>query len=681
MTVVAVEAAPAPTRTDRSRWPSWTLAAICVAAAALYAWKIGSGQLGNTYYSAAVKSMTESFPNFLFGSFDPYGVVTVDKPPMSLWPQALSVMVFGFHGWSLLLPQVIEGVAAVFLLHRTVRLWAGESAALLAALILALTPITVAINRDNNPDTLLVLLLVAGAYAFTRSVRAAESRPRTRWLLLCAFFIGCGFLTKMMQAWIVVPGIALAYFVGTSAPIKRRVLDLLGAGGVLFVSSFWWVALHAWWPGDKPYVGGSTDGSAWDLIFGYNGFGRVFGGDGNPSMGGGGLPGGMQPPAGMQLPQGLDIPAGGGGFGAFSGGSSGLTRMFDESVGGQISWLLPLALLVLVVVAVAGAKLRGQPAERAGWFLWGSWLLVTAVVFSYAEGIWHPYYTTMLAPAIAAIAAAGLVRFWRAYRDGAGWVLLPLAVTVTAAWAFVLASRDTSWHGWTRWAVLAVAVVAVGGLVAGRFSPGIGRPAMVVGLVAVLLVPAVWSTAAAATTQNGTMPAAGPAGGGFGGGMPSGGMPGGMAMPGMPSGANPRPGMGFPSAGMSGGGELTEDQRRILDYAARNSDGAAITLAVNAPAMMAASYLIGSDETVIGMGGFGGTDDAPSVDQLARWSADGTLRFVTSSSGGGFMSQGGGHMQQRQEWIDQHCEKVDPSAYNGSAAGMMGTSTLYDCRS
>jgi 4-amino-4-deoxy-L-arabinose transferase-like glycosyltransferase len=674
MTVVAVEAAPVPARTDSSRWPAWALAAVCVVAAALYAWNIGAGQLGNTYYSAAVKSMTESFPNFLFGSFDPYGVVTVDKPPMSLWPQALSVLVFGFHGWSLLLPQVIEGVAAVFLLHRTVRLWAGEHTALLAALILALTPITVAINRDNNPDTLLVLLLVAGAYAFTRSVQASGSRARTRWLLLCAFLIGCGFLTKMLQAWIVVPGIALAYFVGTSAPVRRRILDLLGAGGVLIASSFWWVALHEWWPGDKPYIGGSTDGSAWDLIFGYNGFGRVFGGDGNPSTGG------------MQMPAGVDIPAGGG----FGGGSAGITRMFDTAVGGQISWLLPLALLVLVVTAVVGigrmrANLPGNPVERAGWFLWGGWLLVTTLVFSYAEGIWHPYYTTMLAPAIAAVAAAGLVRFWHAYRDpdGAGWVLLPLAVTATAAWAFVLAARDTSWHGWTRWAVLAVAVVAVGGLVAGRLTPGqlIGRPALVVGLVAMLLVPTVWSTAAATTSTNGTIPAAGPTTG-FGGGMPSGGPPGGMTMPGMPTGANPFPGMGppggmgQPAGGMFGGTELTDDQRRVLRYAEQNSDGATITLAVNGPAMMAASYLIGSDTTVIGMGGFGGSDDAPSVDQLARWSDDGTLRFVLSNSGGGFMGgQDGGHMQQRHRWVEQHCEKVDPSAYGGSSA------TLYDCGS
>jgi hypothetical protein len=559
-----------------------------------------------------------------------------------------------------------------------------------------------------------VLLLVAAAYAFTRSVRAPASRARTRWLLLCAFLVGCGFLTKMLQAWIVVPGIALAYFVGTSAPVKRRVLDLLAAGGVLVVSSFWWVALHAWWPGEKPYIGGSTDGSAWDLIFGYNGFGRVFGGDGNPSMGGG-LPGGMQ------LPAGLDIPAGGG-FGAFTGGSPGITRMFSTAVGGQISWLLPLARLVLAVVVVAGigrmrAKLPGDPAERAGWFLWGGWLLVTTLVFSYAEGIWHPYYTTMLAPAIAAIAAVGLVRCWRAYRDsdGANWLLLPLAVTVTGAWAFVLATRDTSWHGWTRWAVLAVTAVAVGGLVAGRLIPGqqrvVGRLSPVVGLVAVLLVPVVWSTATAAANDNGMVPAAGPALG-PGGGMPFGNLPGGMNPPGAPSGTNLFPGMALPGigqpspgsqqlpggmsrlpGGMSGGfggGELTDEQRRILRYAEQHGDGAAITLAVNGPSMMAASYIIGSDTTVIGMGGFMGADDAPSVGQLAQWSDEGKLRFVLSNSmGGGMMGRlggsGGGHMRQRHKWVDKNCAKVDPTAYDGSSAspeqgaGLMGTQTLYDC--
>ncbi|MBE1496210.1 4-amino-4-deoxy-L-arabinose transferase-like glycosyltransferase [Amycolatopsis lexingtonensis] len=711
MTVAAEHAAPAGRVAvpPRTRWQVWAFAGICVAAGVLYAWRIGAGQLGNTYYSAAVKSMTGSFTNFLFGSFDPYGVFTVDKPPMSLWPQALSVLVFGFHGWALLLPQVLEGVAAVFLLHRAVRLWAGENVALLAALILTLTPITVAINRDNNPDTLLVLLLIAAAYAFTRSVKADTSRARTKWLLWCAFFVGCGFVTKMMQAWIVVPGFVVAYLVGTSAPVKRRILDLLGAGAVLFASSFWWAALHDWWPGAKPYMGGSTDGTAWNLIFGYNGFGRIFGNEGNPG-GGGPRP---------DLPEGITLPSGmGGGAGGMFGGDTGLGRMFSTSVGGQISWLLPLALVVLVVVAVQGvsrmaAKQPGDAALRAGWFAWGGWLLVTAVVFSYAQGIWHPYYTTMLAPAIAAISAAGLARFWRAYRgDGAaGWLLLPAAVALTAVWAFVLASRDPSWQGWTRWAVLVAGVVAVVALLAGRLAEArravLSRVSLVLGLVTVLLVPAVWSTATAATGENlGVMPAAGPSGG-FGGIRPGGtggpggfpgagdlpggtgaGFPGAGGLPQMPGGTE-RPSGGF--GGMLGAmdGKLTDEQHRVLDYAKQHSGGAEITLAVDGSATTVAGFIIGSDETVIGMGGFSGSDDSPSVGQLQQWTAEGKLKFVLGGSGGGMPGMSGGAGQRRQQWTAQHCTAVDPAAYGGQAAqqddqneqtGPMGMAqTLYEC--
>lgn len=715
MTVAADPAVPAGRVTTvlRARWQVWALAGICVAAGVLYAWRIGSGQLGNTYYSAAVKSMTDSFTNFLFGSFDPYGVFTVDKPPMSLWPQAVSVLVFGFHGWALLLPQVLEGIAAVFLLHRTVRLWAGENIALLAAAILTLTPITVAINRDNNPDTLLVLLLVASAYAFTRSVQADASRARTRWLLWCAFFVGCGFVTKMLQAWIVIPGFALAYLVGTSAPVKRRIFDVLGAGVVLVASSFWWVALHDWWPGAKPYMGGSTDGTAWNLIFGYNGFGRIFGDEGNFGPGGGGGPrtGGADLPAGMTMPSGMG--------GMFGGGDTGLGRMFSSSVGGQISWLLPLSLFVLVVVAIQGvlrkvAKQPGDPARRAGWFAWGSWLVVTALVFSYAQGIWHPYYTTMLAPAIAAISAAGLAHFWRAYRDGGGfgW-LLPAAVVLTAAWAFVLAGREPSWHGWTRWAVLATGVVTVVALLGARLVEArravVSRASLVLGLVTVLLVPTVWATATAATGENlGVMPAAGPSGG-FGGMRPAGGsgelpagFPGAGDFPGgFPGGAD-FPGGNFPDRGRGAGrsagggvggmmgamdGQLTDEQRRVLDYAKQHSGGAEITLAVDGSATMAAGFIIGSDETVIGMGGFLGSDDSPSVDQLEQWTAEGKLKFVLGSAGGmggGMPGMAGGAAQGRQQWIQQQCTAVDPAAYGGQAnqqqSGPMGAAeTLYEC--
>ncbi|WP_370967104.1 ArnT family glycosyltransferase [Amycolatopsis sp. cg9] len=607
---------------------SWALPLVCLGAALLYAWKIGDGQLGNTYYSAAAKSMTSGFANFLFGSFDPYGVVTVDKPPLALWPQALSVLVFGNHGWALLLPQVLEGVAAVFLLHRTVRRWAGENVALLAAAILALTPVTVIINRGNNPDTLLVLFLVAAAYALTRALEDGR-----KWLFWCAFFVGCGFLTKMLQAWIIVPALVAAYLAGTSGPLRRRLMDVLGAGIVLVVSSFWWIALYDWWPGAKPYMGGSADGSAWDLVFGYNGFGRLSG-DGE----GGGM---MIMRDGQQTTSSF-------------GGDPGPGRLFNDLVGGQISWLLPLCLLVLLVI--------GRRWRDAGWLLWGGWLLVTAAVFSFAGGIWHPYYTTAMAPAVAAVSAAGLALLWRRHRR----TLLPLAIALTAAWAFVLTSRDTTFHGWTRWAVLGTAVAAIAGLLATR-----SRLTLAAGLVPVLLTPAVWSYAAAQSTSAGTLPAAGPT---------TGPVPPPSASPGGPQ---PR----LVLAGGDGTTTLTGEQRRILDYATRN--GTEIALAVNAEAGTVAPFLIESDATVIGMGGFGGRDDAPSVAQLGRWVAEGKLRFVLSSSGAGQAGPVGPPRSPAQEargrWIEQHCAVVDPAAYGGrSGPGggpvrLGGADTLYRC--
>ncbi|MGH3771581.1 MAG: glycosyltransferase family 39 protein [Pseudonocardiaceae bacterium] len=666
--------------------PPVILGAICVVAGVLYGWGIGVEGWGNPYYSAAVKSMSVSLTNFVFGSFDPLGVVTVDKPPMAFWPMVLSVAVFGYHGWSLLLPQVLEGVAAVFLLHRTVRLWAGERVALLAALVFALTPVTVAINRDTNPDTLMVLLLVAAAYAFTRSVqRPLEPGRATRWLLLAAVFLGLGFVTKMLQAWIVVPAFALAYLVGSPAPARRRVLDLLGAGVVLLASSLWWVALVSWWPGPKPYIGGSTDGSELNLVIGYNGLGRIFGREvGRELVGGSGGPGGAPF---------------GGGRGGF-GGSAGITRLFGEQMGGQISWLLPLCLVVLAAVAIAGIRrmrsgLRGAPAtdaaRRAGWFLWGGWLLLVGLLLSYAQGISHSYYTTEMAPALAAVTAAGVAAMWRHYRRPGGyhWLLFPAAVALTAFWAWVLVSRDTSWNGWLRYAVVAIGIVAVALLVAGRLvsagAPRMARLAGVLGVVALLLAPTVWSSAAALASGGG-MAQAGPPGSGFGGGR-------------FDQAAFDRAQVG-PPARFRGAmaGDLTADQRRILAYAETNSGRRPITLAVEGGAMAAEAYLIHSDAVIVGMGGFSGQDPAPTVATLAQWVEQGQLRFVlVGSQGFGGRDLGGrglpggdgrgGVSAQRTQWVQQHCAVVNPSSYGGSAPAQ-GTATgsfdrvatLYDCQ-
>ncbi|MDX3692488.1 glycosyltransferase family 39 protein [Streptomyces europaeiscabiei] len=713
-------------RTSVRSLPPWAapaaLAAVMVLAAVLYGWALGSLGWGNSYYSAAVKSMGKSWTNFLFGSFDPAGVVTVDKPPAALWPQVISSKIFGLHGWALILPQVLEGVAAVLVLHRTVRRWAGEGAALVAALVLTLTPITVAINRDNNPDTLLVLLLVSAAYALTRALQA-EGRAATWWLCASGFLIGCGFLTKMLAAWMVIPAFAVAWLVGGSGAWIPRVRRLLGAGAILAASSLWWVAMVALWPGDRPYIGGSEDGSAWDLVIGYNGLGRVFGSsDGAPQgMGGGG----------------------GGGFAGGFGGQSGLGRMFDQQVGGQISWLLPLCALALAVaVAAAVLRRRGKlPATvllpASGWLLWGTWLVVCAAVFSTQQGIFHPYYTTQLAPAIAALCGgltAGLVR---AHRAGLRWAPLVgvAGVVMSVAWAVMLVRRDPDWNGWLVWPVLLVGCAAVVLLMLSRRHGRLLTAAVGAAVASVLVAPGAWAVSVPGSTgMGGSNPTAGPqtfgfgGGGGMprqggnGGGLPSG-MPSGMPsnMPGLPgadgssggSGAPSSGGMpsgmpsgmptggpnGMPGAGSGGapggrggpggGGELTADQRKILKYAVEHAPGARIKLAVEGGALSASAFILGSDETVIGTGGFTNSDNAPSVAQLKEWTKNDELRYILGSdtNGGGRPGLSGGYAEQRSDWIADNCTKVPASSYGGTssqtddggAMGFGGADVLYDC--
>jgi 4-amino-4-deoxy-L-arabinose transferase-like glycosyltransferase len=730
---------PTSTTTSVRRLPGWAapaaLGAVLVLAAVLYGWALNSLGWGNSYYSAAVKSMGKNWTNFLFGSFDPVGVVTVDKPPAALWPQVISSKIFGMHGWALILPQLLEGVAGVLVLHRTVRRWAGERAALIAALVLTLTPITVAINRDNNPDTLLVLLLVSAAYALTRALQA-EGRAATWWLCASGFLIGCGFLTKMLAAWMVVPAFAVAWLVGGSGAWIPRVRRLLGAGAILAASSLWWVAMVALWPGDRPYIGGSKDGSAWDLVIGYNGLGRVFGSSDGASQTMGGFAGGF-------------------------GGEPGLGRLFGAQVGGQISWLLPLCALALAV-AVVGAVLRrrGQLPDSAalpasGWLLWGTWLVVCAAVFSTQKGIFHPYYTTQLAPAIAALCGGLTAALVRVHRAGLRWAPLvgTAAVVVSVVWAVVLVRREPDWHGWLVWPVLLAGCGAVVLLVLSRRRGRLLTVAGCAAVLSVLLAPGAWAvTVPGSTNMGGSNPTAGPQTLGFGGGgmprqgsnggdLPSGmpsempsnmpGLPGGDASSGqtgapstggvpsgvpsgMPTGgANGMPGApgeagsngsgtpSFPGTGSGtapggrggfGDGELTAEQRKILQYAVEHAPDARIKLAVEGGALNASAFILGTDETIIGMGGFTNSDNAPSVAQLEKWTKNGELRYILGSGtgGGGVPGLSGGYTKQRSDWIADHCTKVPASAYGGTsgtssqnngggAMGSGGGNVLYDC--
>ncbi|SEB48142.1 4-amino-4-deoxy-L-arabinose transferase [Amycolatopsis tolypomycina] len=609
--------------------------AVLVVAAVAWSWALGDRTL-QPYYAAAVHSMSQSVSAFFFAGFDPAGVVTVDKPPLAFWTQTLGVAVFGFHPWAIALVQAVEGVAAVFVLHRVVRRWAGPSTALLAAGLFALTPVTAAVNRDNLPDTLLVLLLLLAAYCVTRAVAAP------RWLLWAGVFVGLGFLTKMLAAWIVLPGLALAYFVAAPGSRGGRLARLAAAGAVTLVVSLSWPVVVSLWPGVRPFVGSTTDGSVWQLAFGYNGLTRLVGG----------------------------------GFGATVGtalgGGPGPLRLFDSEVGGQIAWLLPLALGSL---AVAACRARGAvPSAKVGWALWGGWLVVGVAVFSFTGGIFHPYYTAELAPAIAALAAAGLVTAWRWHRSAAaGRFALPAAVAGTAALAYVLLSRTPDWLPWLRFTVLALGLLAV---VAALMRAS--RVAVVTGLAAIVAGPAAFVVETASRPVS-VLESADPGAGPSSAAALS-------TVVAVNTGAAAEAGyIRF----MDSAYRLGTGQREVLAYAVAQAPSTAITLAVEGGTYGADPFLLNTEARVAPLGGYLGFDPAPSAAELQTWVSAGKLRFVLlprvfvemghagAASGAASGAPGDAvELTRRIGWEAKHCRPVPPTRIGPDAAT---AGLLFDC--
>ncbi|AJP02117.1 membrane protein [Streptomyces cyaneogriseus subsp. noncyanogenus] len=527
---------PSPAATA-PRWSLPALLAILVLAGVLYSWNLSSSGL-NSFYSAAVLSGTESWKAWFFGSLDAGNFLTVDKPPLALMVMGLSCRVLGYGTWQMMLPMIVAALATIWILHASVRRVWGHGAAAVAALALALTPITVAINRDNNPDTLLVFLMVSGAALGLRAVRTGRLLP----LLGSAVCFGLAFNTKMLQGYIALPAVFAVYVLASGLGWMRRVRNLVAAAVALTVSSFWWAAAVSLVPADeRPYIGGSTDGTAWDLITGYNGLGRILGGEGN---GGGG----------------------GGGAGGFAG-TAGAGRMFNDVLGGQISWLLPFAGVALVGGLVLCGRAPRTDLTRAALVLWGGWTVLHYLTFSMAEGTMHPYYTTALAPGIAALCAGGGVMLLRAFRADRRWTwVLPLALGITGVWAVVLLRRASGWNTWLWPAIAVVMALAVVGLFLFRS----GRRARLLALsVAAAVVASVAGPAAYAWSvpfgsgggMGGTNPTAGPSTGGGMGGPGAGGGRGGF-----PGGANgegsgePPQGAGNGQAGGSPGGEPPNGQ-------------------------------------------------------------------------------------------------------------------------
>jgi 4-amino-4-deoxy-L-arabinose transferase-like glycosyltransferase len=674
-------------REDDAAWARPGLLLVLAASAVLLLWNLTQNGLSNEYYAAAVKSASVSWKAWFFGSLDPGSFITVDKPPLSIWLMGLSTRVFGFGSFGMLLPQALCTLGAVALLHATVRRGladrvspaASAAAGLLAATLLALTPITVAIGRVNNPDALLILLLVASGYAV---VRALE-HGRTRWLVWAAVFTGLAFTTKMLQGWMVVPALGATYGLAGPPRLAVRIRQLLVAGATMIVVSCAWPLAVTLWPGAKPYIGGSEDGSVWNLILGYNGLGRIVGNEGG--MGGGG---------------------------ASFGGTAGIGRMFNAQVGAQIAWLLPLA--VLSLVAALWLTRRGPRTDRARAVvvLLGGWLVVHLVVFSTAKGTFHPYYTSAMAPAVAGLCGIGLVLLVRAARASlVAHAALAAGTAGTAVLAVELLGRADDFAPGLRTAIPVLAGVAILASVGlrgrGRALRGLAVAAVVTGALAVTLGPASYAVANLGRALNGNNVLAGPASaarGGFGGGP---GGAGGRGMGGPPSGVRPSgapggtqgaasaaalpPGAtedaagaaatgsaasgsasGEATSGASAGGRTGAGMARmgggvsdeVIAYLQAHQGGAKFLLAAGG-SQTTASVIIATGEPVVTIGGFGGSDPAPTVAQLAQMVHDGELKYVLVSSGG--MGRGGASASALSAWVTAHGKAVtDVTVENGT---------------
>ncbi len=654
----------APSTTWRERVP---LAALLLGTALLYLLGLSASGWANQFYSAAAQAGSKSWTAFLFGSLDASNFITVDKPPAALWVMALSVRMFGVNSWAILVPQAVEGVAAVALLYAAVRRVSTPSAGLLAGAALATTPVATLMFRFNNPDALLVLLMTAAAYATVRALEIA----RPRWLILAGALIGFAFLTKMLQGLLVVPAFAIAYLIAAPTTLRRRVAHTLAAAAAMIVAAGWWVALVELWPaGSRPYIGGSTNNSVLELVFGYNGVGRLTGSDNNGSVG-----------------------AGGGTGGGFSSGSTGLFRLLDTEMGSQISWLLPAALVGLGALVWLSFGRPRTDALRASAIIWGGWLLVTGAVLSLASGIIHSYYTIALAPAIAALVGLGVGELWRARANQAArWTLAGLVVAA-AWWAYVLLGR-VSWQPELRWIVLlagagAAATVVVAGRLRARLAAGLTAATIATTL---LVAPTAYSLQTASTAHTGALPSAGPSTGfgGFGGrgagptalGRAAGNLPG-MGTQAGPAGfggprslgtgpnagnqAGRRPGGGT-GGGMGGlGGASTVN--RALTNALRTDATDYTWVAATTSDNNAASLELATGESVMSLGGYNGTDNAISLAQFRQLVAAGKVHYYVADQQGfiGSTAANTSTAYAIQQWVT-----------STFAARTIGNATVYD---
>jgi 4-amino-4-deoxy-L-arabinose transferase-like glycosyltransferase len=680
--VAAVEVPPVvPTRFARLV-PEVSLA---LGALVLNAWSLSRNEWGNTYYAAAARSMTRSWKNFFYGALDPGGWITVDKPPFALWFQAASAKLFGFSSWSILLPSAVAGALAVYLLTVTVRRVWGRTAGLIAGATLMLTPTVLAVSRSNNPDATLMLCAVAAAWATERAI----STRRGRWMVLAGAFCGMAFLTKLLAAGLVMPGMWLAYLLVARVSWRARVGHLaLATLTFVAVAGVWVVAADLVPVGDRPYIGGSTDGTATDLILGYNGLGRVSGGDGNR---GGGFGGGF-----------ANTSAGGFSVDEF-GGTPGIGRLFNNGMGDQVMWLFPVAVTAAIAGAVVAARRRRLDPRLGSIVLFGGWAAVTYLVFAEAQGTYHNYYVSLLAPALAALVGAGTALAREHGRTGR--VVAAGAIALTAALQLHLLQRIEAYTALRTFVPVGLALGVISWLMLAGLReppPELVRGTLAATVLIALAAPAIWSYSGTQHAQSGTFPDARPTASSTLAAGPAGRQPpGALALPGrgqVPNGQVPNgqiPNGQIPNGrGTARGGAAAPGGFNLGSFlgGAGGLDDATLTwlrdqrttekwLVAVSSSMQASAAIIAGD-SVMAMGGFSGSDPAMTQARLAKLVRDGDLRFVQAGGGGfgGFGGNGGGGGgggggASVTTVVTQACTAVSATRWAGT-----GTSSIYDCQ-
>ncbi|MCX2810091.1 glycosyltransferase family 39 protein [Bacillus sp. ChL18] len=669
---------------------------ILLASAFLNMYNIWNDDTVNPYYTAAVTSMLQSFHNFFYASFDAAGFITVDKPPVTYQIQTISALIFGMHGWSVILPQALAGVGSVLFMYLLIKPTFGKTAARIASFVMACTPIAVAVARTNNVDALLVFFLLFATWLLFKAIR----KGRLIWLLAAFFVVGAGFNTKMLQAYMILPAFLLFYMIAANTTIKKKIISLVSALAVLTAVSLSWPLIVDNIPASKrPYVGSSQTNSVLELAFGYNGIQRL---TGQSSGGGQGGPDGnaskemsssggssqMQKPPGQSSssssasgdksqngsmtapPSNGKMPSGGqggpssggdggggksgagtgskmqSGSGMFGTGTPGPLRLFQTELSDQISWLLPFAIFGMAGLLIAGARERRRlSAEQKETIFWAAWLVPIAGFFSVAE-FFHHYYLIMLAPPIAALVGAGWVALVHLYRKQAGWKtwLLPAAILVTTGFElFILRNyNDQIGAGWSIGAGVIGAVAAIALFVFKQRQKPLSYYVSLAALLVLMIMPIYWASTPLLYGGNSSLPETGPQ----------------LA-------STSGKGMGMDNASVN---------TKLINYLEKHNAGADYLFAAT-DSNTAAPYIIKTKKAVMAIGGFSGSDPAITLSQFKKLVKQGKVKYFLTSG----MGKGGNN--DIVQWVEKNGKKVSSDKWQSSTDQKTKNSDPADSKS